>query len=822
MKRKLFSSLLLFFVLFSYTGAALAIEEVSTAKKVPSTTKQAKNIDIAFVFDGPTDKNQQVLKTFQTTIARSLLPDYKADFPKELVFVGDWTEEGAANASQKALNSKARIVVSLGYMSSNYYEAKKNKNWAESDRLRDEIKAKLVITIDQYGLRDLNATEFNPVKQSVKDFILFKKLVPTQNKTAILMNENYYKTEKDWNTRIAKNLQEKDFNVNFVVIPISNDVKASVAKIPNDVDSVYVTPLFNLSEDQRKELYAEINKKKLPSFSAIGQEDVELGALLGTSTPDVDRKLAEATSFNIYGVLSGNVVENEKIPFFDDKIIFLNKDTAEILGYDAPLRLLNNAEIISHKELTKYNLGTVLDNLQENNLDIERKKQLVSAARRATTGAYLKYLPTFRIDLGYQSYNDDYAKSYSDVPTHVGLFTMALDQIIYSPDLVTNIIVKHKKLKFDKAEKALTEAALGLETGTLYIEALMFENMLKVQEEYLKEVRDNLAISRVRDKAGKCGKEEVLRWAGEVSEAEKKLLNMRAEYKNIKIHINKLLFKDQTEQYTLAPLTAKDPAFFTSDIHIIDHVRTPEKLSKFTEMLIEKAIYMSPETAKLKAAIAMKKAEMMNYAQKFILPSAKISLEYGSQFDRNLPYENIGHLQMAQTYASSQGTMGSPWLNLDKTSGRVLIAAQWKPIEGGQKIAEIARCKAELNELNAYLSKVNTEIEMNVRSVINSAISKYFSIEKSYKAMFAEAENYKMVKQKYLMGDVAINQVVDAQHLYTKAKVDALNSQYDFFKDLIWVQRALVSPNWANANEEAKKWINSIHEVLPAEPDFTL
>ena len=569
-------------------------------------------------------------------------------------------------------------------------------------------------------------------------------------------------------------------------------------------------------------MYAEINKKKLPSFSAIGQEDVELGALIGTSALELDKKLAEATSFNIYGVLSGNVVENEKIPFFDDKIIFLNKDTADILGYDAPLRLLNNAEIISHKELTKYDLNTVLTNLKENNLDIERKKQLVTAARRATTGAYLKYLPTFRIDLGYQSYNDDYAKSYSDVPTHVGLFTMALDQIIYSPDLVTNIIVKHKKLKFDKAEKALTEATLGLEAGTLYIEALMFENMLKVQEEYLKETRDNLAISRVRDKAGKCGKEEVLRWAGEVSEAEKKLLNMRAEYKNIKIHINKLLFKDQTELYTLAPLTAKDPAFFTSDIHIIDHVRTPEKLGKFTEMLVEKAIYMSPETAKLKAAIAMKKAEMMNYAQKFILPSAKISLEYGSQFDRNLPYENIGHLQMAQTYANSQGTMGSPWLNLDKTSGRVLIAAQWKPIEGGQKIAEIARCKAELNELNAYLSKVNTEIEMNVRSIINSAISKYFSIEKSYKAMFAEAENYKMVKQKYLMGDVAINQVVDAQHLYTKAKVDALNSQYDFFKDLIWVQRALVSPNWINANEEAKEWIKSIPDVLPAEPDFTL
>ena len=45
--------------------------------------------------------------------------------------------------------------------------------------------------------------------------------------------------------------------------------------------------------------------------------------MLGTSTFDVDKKLAEATSFNIHGVLHGNVVKNEKIPFYDDKVIFL-------------------------------------------------------------------------------------------------------------------------------------------------------------------------------------------------------------------------------------------------------------------------------------------------------------------------------------------------------------------------------------------------------------------------------------------------------------------------------------------------------------------
>ena len=88
--------------------------------------------------------------------------------------------------------------------------------------------------------------------------------------------------------------------------------------------------------------------------------------------------------------------------------------------------------------------------------------------------------------------------------------------------------------------------------------------------------------------------------------------------------------------------------------------------------------------------------------------------------------------------------------------------------------------------------------------------------------MFAQAENYQMVKAKYLRGEVGINQIADAQNLYFEAKLDALNSQYEFFKELIGVQRGLLAVNWTKASPEAKKWINSIPEVLPAEPDFKL
>lgn len=812
--KKLLSSILLLLIVYMYTGLSVMAANPNPNMPRPKqpnlqAAPNAKTIELAFVFDGPSDKNAEVLGTFQKVITMSLLPDFKASFPKDLIFTGDWTEKGAKSVSDKALASRARMIISLGFMSSDYYADKPNKQ-------------KYVVTIDQYGLRDFGDKFFNPVQQSVNDFVTFHALVPGSKKTAILINENYYNMHQDWNSIIKKRLADKNCNIDFALVPINSNIKGSLSKIPNDADSVFVTPLFNLTQAQRKEVYQYINGKKLPSYSTVGKEDVALGAMLGTSTFNVDKKLAEATSFNIHGVLHGQAVKEEKLPFYDDKILFYNSDTGEAVGYTPALRLLNNCMVISNKELPKYTLGSLLESLDENNLDMKRKQFLINAARRSVASAYLRYLPTLRLDLGHQNYNGGYSDSYSDVPERVGLFTVGMDQILYSPDLVTNIIVKHKKLKFDKAEHALTTTNTEFQAANLYVDALMLENAIKIQTEELQETRENLAMARVRQKTGKCGNEEIMRWAGQVSEEEKKLLGMQAELKNIKISVAKLLNKDQKQDFEFAPLTASDPSFFSSDIHIIDHVRDPKKLGKFTDMLVEEVKYMSPETVKLKAAIAMKKAEMANYGQKFFMPNAKLSLEYNTQFDRQLRYEKEGHLQMAQTYAATQGMLGTPWLGLDKHSTRVFVAAQWKPIEGGHKIAEIARCKAELNELNAYLEEVNTQLEMTIREVVNRAIAKYFMIEKSYKALFAEAENYQMVKVRYLTGKAPINQLVDAQELYFKAKADALNSQYEFFKELLWVQRGLISVNWAKANKEAKEWMLNIPKVLPEEEDFVL
>ena len=70
--KKTLSVILACLVVFSYTGinSAMAIQG-APQQKVMQPAPNARTIDLAFVFDGPSDKNQALLKTFQTTITRS-------------------------------------------------------------------------------------------------------------------------------------------------------------------------------------------------------------------------------------------------------------------------------------------------------------------------------------------------------------------------------------------------------------------------------------------------------------------------------------------------------------------------------------------------------------------------------------------------------------------------------------------------------------------------------------------------------------------------------------------------------------------------------
>lgn len=795
-------TLILCGLFFFNTGIPVLAAANTKAKKATVTKSTKTTAKIAFVIDGPSPANDYFLQNFKKSITKSVAQDYNAEYPKELTYTADWTEAGAKKICDKALNSNANIIVALGYLTSRYI-SKVNQ------------KGKFVVTVDQYGLRDLGEGFFSPVSQMCQKIEQFKRLT-NYKKVVILMNEGYYKTQKNWNSFLGGKFKEK--NINFVVVPVNGSVDAAIAKIPSDVDAAFVLPQFTLTLEDLQDMFAKLTDKGIYTFSSLGENDVKLGCLLGSGAIDMDRKVAEATSFNVRNVLDGKKTDYQKLYFYEDDILYINTDTAEKLGYEPHIRLLTNAKVISTKKAPQYTLSEVFAKLNKQNYDIKQKEYLIKAARNSVASAYLRYLPTFSTTIGFQQYNEDFADSAKLIyPERTGVFQIGMDQVIYSPALVTNILIKHRQKDFSYAEKLLTEQNMGIDVALLYIETLMLENSIKIQEEYVAESRENLAMARVREKLGYCGREEAMRWASQLRINEQHLIEMNSAYKNIKIMISKLLAEPQNQDFTLAPLKADDPAFYTKDLYILDYVRTPQALEKFTQMLVAEAYEVSPELEKLKAAMRMKNVERGMYIQKFFLPDAKLELKYQSLFGRHY----TGDVKIP-LWTPVTGMMYNSMGHSNPTNAYLGLFAQWKPIEGGTKFAEIARVSNEKKQLMAMNEGVKLSLEEKIRTIVNEALSCYFSIEKDYKAMFAAKENYMQVKAQYLKGKAPIAQLIDAQDVYLSSKQNAINAQYEFFKRLVWVQRCLCAVNWSDASPRAKEWIEKVKKDIMRLDDIQL
>ena len=190
----------------------LAIQGAHPNVKQLKYAPNAKTLSYAFIFDGPSDRNDAILEQFKKAITITSAPDFKAAFPKNLVYTGDWTQAKVKQLSDKAMASNANVVISLGYMSSQYLNNRKDNK-------------KFAITIDQYGLRDLGANFFNPISQSVKGIQSFHRLVNFK-KLAVLMNENYYNLKTDWHKAVGDKLQGFD----YVIIPTNNNLQGQSRK----------------------------------------------------------------------------------------------------------------------------------------------------------------------------------------------------------------------------------------------------------------------------------------------------------------------------------------------------------------------------------------------------------------------------------------------------------------------------------------------------------------------------------------------------------------------------------------------------------------
>lgn len=233
----------------------------------------AETIRVGVLVDGPWAGNQILrgLTITETTVLTE--GEFEVEFPDEIYLIGDWTPETARRNLQRLLDDPdVDVVVTWGLLASNAVCCLED--------LPKPVIVPVVVEPDLQGfpLEDgssgvPNLSYVSLPSSLAADLEYFRRMLPFE-RVAILINGALLDAIPQLATRTQEQLDAVDLE--FEYAPVRDSIEEGLASISDEVDAVYVWPLFHISREDYQRLIDSLNERGLPTFSALGGTDLEM------------------------------------------------------------------------------------------------------------------------------------------------------------------------------------------------------------------------------------------------------------------------------------------------------------------------------------------------------------------------------------------------------------------------------------------------------------------------------------------------------------------------------------------------------------------
>ena len=119
------------------------------------------------------------------------------------------------------------------------------------------------------------------------------------------------------------------------------------------------------------------------------------------------------------------------------------------------------------------------------------------------------------------------------------------------------------------------------------------------------------------------------------------------------------------------------------------------------------------------------------------------------------------------------------------------IVASYPIYEGGRKRSDVGKATSEREGFERERSLVEELVERQTRTALQRCEKSFPRIKFARQSATAAAENLDLVQDKYAEGAVNVTDLLDAQNQKFRADQLATAAVYEFFIDLIELQRAI-------------------------------
>lgn len=744
-------------------------------------------VNIAVVADGPWELNRPIFDHFKREITELLSGEFDANIIGNRAIEANWSAESVRTLLDSLLTDpNVDMIVTAGVLTSHdvCFRGDLPKP-VIAPFVLDKGFQQLPEKNGASGVKNLSYISFPASVQ--RDIAAFYEVVKF-DKLAFLAPEYLIKNLRTPPDTIQVN-EEK--TVELVHIAVDMSVEEALEAIPDDVDAAYVVPLVHLSNAQFQQLVDGLIERKLPSFSLLGEIEVEQGLMFGLKPKTIFERLARRVALNIQSILLGEAASTIPTAFAVSDRLTLNMSTCRAIGFYPSWGVLTEAEVINpdRKEIERQLTlaGAVGEGIIAN-LDLKAKQHEVEAGAQNTKNARANLLPQLELGATGLQINEEQASTFQAEKT--GQARATLSQVLYSDDAITNYGIQ-THLQNARTEE---ERQLYLDTvqsiAEAYLMVLKAKTNERIQRENLKTTRSNMELAEIRVAVGHAGREETYRWQSELATSRANVIQANSQRNLAEIQLNRLLNRPAEEKFDTAEVDVFDPDLIMGEGRILNYMDNPQAFKVLRSFMVDHGLENAPELSQLDASIAAQEKAAGLKTRAFWLPTVAMQGEVTHRF-----YEDGAGSDPVQLppntppeFAAILSSFGG---EKKDTNWNVALSATFPLYRGGAKFSERVQAAETLKQLRLQRQSVADKIEQNIRSALHVAGASYASIQQAQIAADAAGKSLTLVTDAYSRGVVSIIDLIDAQNAALVAELAAANAVYDFVIDIMNVERAV-------------------------------
>ncbi len=573
-------------------------------------------------------------------------------------------------------------------------------------------------------------------------------------------------------------------------------------QIPAKADMVYVAPMVRFSDEERVKLFQGLTRKRAASFTLLGREEVDMGAMVGLSPESDNLRWFRRVALNVQRILLGEDAGALPVLMQENSELSINMAAAREVGWYPPWDLQVEAVLVNEDPLDvdrRLTLGDAVREAVKVNLDLRAAQQQIAIAERQLESARAQRRPQASASAqGVRVDEDTAAASFGSQAETTVSGSLTLQQLLYSDEANAAVAIQELALESEKLVFETDKLDLALETALRFLDYLKAKAVYDIQRNNLATTNKQLETAEVRRDIGISGPADVYRWESQKASDRRDAVDAWSAVQSALAALNQILHFSQEALLVAEIPSLTDPNMITGQGRLQPYVADEQSFQRFRGFMVAEGLKNSPELAQLDLLIAIRERERQTADRAFYAPTVSLQAQLDHIFSRS----------------GERGDAAFPIPEREDTSWNAVVNVSVPVFSGGARKARLGQARIALEQLKIQRRALAERVELRVRTALDQIAAASAAIDLTRDAADAAAKNFELVQDSYAKGVTQAIDLLDAQNAALAADRAAAVALYDFLQALMTLQRSYAGFDFFQTPADRQDFFNRLEQFF--------